>query len=69
MLKTSGMILSKRWKLFRYNFGMKVFRRIAALATFAVLSFKAVGSFLSWVEKQEDSPASVWADDDEFEDA
>ena len=48
---------------------MKFFRRITALATLAVLAFKAVGSFLSWVEKQEDSPATVWADDDEFEDA
>jgi hypothetical protein len=48
---------------------MKFFRRIAALATLFVLAFKAVGSFLSWVEKQEDSPASVWAEDDEFEDA
>ena len=48
---------------------MKIIRRIAALATFAVLSFKAVGSFLSWVEKQEDSPATVWAEDDEFEEA
>jgi len=42
---------------------------MAAVATFTVLAFRAVGSFLSWVEKQEDSPASVWADDDEFEDA
>ena len=48
---------------------MKILRRIAALATVSVLAFKAVGSFLSWVEKQEDSPASVWAEDDEFEDA
>jgi hypothetical protein len=48
---------------------MKIIRRIAAMATFVVLAFKAVGSFLSWVEKQEDSPASVWAEDDEFEDA
>ena len=46
---------------------MKAFRRIAALAAVIVLGFKAVGSFLSWVEKQEDSPASVWAEDDEFE--
>jgi hypothetical protein len=48
---------------------MKLIRRVAALATFVVLSFKAVGSFLSWVEKQEDSPATIWAEDDEFEDA
>ncbi len=67
MSKTSGKISSRRWKL--YNLAMKFFRRITALATLAVLAFKAVGSFLSWVEKQEDSPASVWADDDEFEDA
>ena len=52
-----------------YNWSMKIIRRIAALATVSVLAFKAVGSFLSWVEKQEDSPASVWAEDDEFEDA
>ena len=48
---------------------MKLIRRVAALATFVVLSFKAVGFFLSWVEKQEDSPATIWAEDDEFEDA
>jgi hypothetical protein len=48
---------------------MKLIRRVAALATLVVLSFKAVGSFLSWVEKQEDSPATIWAEDDEFEDA
>lgn len=48
---------------------MKVIRKIAALATFFLLAFKAVGSFLSWVEKQEDSPASVWSEDDEFEEA
>lgn len=48
---------------------MKLIRKIAALATFFLLAFKAVGSFLSWVEKQEDSPASVWSEDDEFEEA
>jgi hypothetical protein len=48
---------------------VKVIRKIAALATFFLLAFKAVGSFLSWVEKQEDSPASVWSEDDEFEEA
>lgn len=48
---------------------MKVIRKIAALATLFLLAFKAVGSFLSWVEKQEDSPASVWSEDDEFEEA
>ena len=47
----------------------KAIRRIFAGLAFFVLAFKAVGSFLSWVEKQEDTPASVWADDDELEEA
>ena len=48
---------------------IKFFRRSAGLIALTVLSFRAVGSFLSWVEKQEDGPQSVWADEDEFEDA
>ena len=47
----------------------KLFRRIFAAATVAILAFKAVGSFLSWVENQEDSVADSWVDEDEFEDA
>ncbi|CAB4340153.1 unannotated protein [freshwater metagenome] len=47
----------------------KIIRRAAALVALAMLSFRAVGSFLSWIEKQEDGPQNVWADDDEFEDA
>ena len=48
---------------------IKVVRRIAGIVALTMLSFRAVGSFLSWVEKQEDEPQSVWADEDEFEDA
>lgn len=48
---------------------LKAIRRLFAGLAFFVLAFKAVGSFLSWVEKQEDTPATVWSDDDEFEDA
>lgn len=47
----------------------KVFRRIAGLVTVAVLAFRAVGSFLSWVEKQEDSTDEAWIDEDEYEEA
>jgi len=47
----------------------KAIRRVFAALAIFVLAFKAVGSFLSWVEKQEDTPASVWSDDDELEDA
>ena len=48
---------------------MKAIRRLAAVATMAILAFRAVGSFLSWVEHQEDSVADTWVDEDEFEDA
>ena len=48
---------------------LKLIRRIAGVAALAMLSFRAVGSFLSWIEKQEDGPQSVWVDEDEFEDA
>ena len=47
---------------------VKAFRRIIAAVTVAVLAFRAVGSFLSWIEHQEDTVASTWVDEDEFED-
>jgi hypothetical protein len=48
---------------------MKAFRRFLAAITVAVLAFRAVGSFLSWVEKQDDTSTDAWIDEDEFEDA
>jgi len=45
---------------------IKAFRRIIAAVTVAVLAFRAVGSFLSWIEHQEDT--DTWVDEDEFED-
>jgi hypothetical protein len=47
---------------------VKAFRRIIAAVTVAVLAFRAVGSFLSWIEHQEDAAADTWIDEDEFED-
>lgn len=47
----------------------KALRKLIAAATMAILAFRAVGSFLSWVEHQEDSVADTWVDEDEFEDA
>jgi len=52
-----------------YFYLMKAIRRLVAAATIAILAFRAVGSFLSWVEHQEDSVADTWVDEDEFEDA
>ena len=48
---------------------VKAFRRVFAAVTVAVLAFRAVGSFLSWVGNQEDTVADTWVDEDEFEDA
>lgn len=48
---------------------MKALRRLFAAITMTVLAFKAVASFLSWVEKQEDSESDAWIDEEEFEDA
>jgi hypothetical protein len=47
---------------------VKAFRRVIAAVTVAVLAFSAVGSFLSWIEHQEDTVADTWVDEDEFED-
>ena len=48
---------------------MKAFRRLIATVTVALLAFRAVGSFLSWVEKQEDATTDALVDEDELEDA
>ena len=48
---------------------MKALRRLIAAVTVAILAFRAVGSFLSWVEKQDDSNTDAWIDEDEFEDS
>jgi hypothetical protein len=47
---------------------IKALRRVLAAVTVAVLAFRAIGSFLSWIEHQEDSTAETWVDEDEFED-
>jgi hypothetical protein len=47
---------------------IKAVRRIAAVITLLVVALKGALSFLSWVEKQEEN-SSVWADDEEFEEA
>ena len=47
---------------------IKAFRRVIAAVTVAVLAFRAVGSFLSWIEHQEDTAADTWIDEDEYED-
>ena len=46
---------------------MKALRRLIAAVTVAILAFRAIGSFLSWVEKQDDSNTDAWIDEDEDE--
>jgi hypothetical protein len=48
---------------------MKALRRLIAAITVALLAFRAIGSFLSWVEKQDDTETDAWIDEDEFEEA
>jgi hypothetical protein len=48
---------------------MKALRRLLAAITVTILAFRAVGSFLSWIEKQDDTNTDAWIDEDEFEDA
>jgi hypothetical protein len=48
---------------------MKALRRLLAAITVTLLAFKAVASFLSWVEKQEDSETDAWIDEEELEEA
>ena len=77
MSMTFGTTSHWRWTLSKaqsdnreYFYHMvKAFRRVIAAVTVAVLAFRAVGSFLSWIEHQEDTAADTWIDEDEFEDA
>lgn len=48
---------------------MRALRRFIAAITVTLLAFRAVASFLTWVEKQEDSESSAWIDEEELEDA
>lgn len=45
----------------------KVVRRILALFALIAVAVKGVFSFLSWVEKQDDSAESIWVDEEELE--
>ena len=46
---------------------MKILRRLLAAFALLAVAFQAVGSFLSWVQRQDDAPADAWIDEDEDE--
>jgi hypothetical protein len=48
---------------------LKAIRRTIAALTVTVLAFRAVATFLSWIEHQDESVAGTWVDEEEFEDA
>jgi hypothetical protein len=58
------------WKVLlnwrRLHLVIKALRRLTAFVTLLVVAFKGVLSFLSWVEKQDESQA-VWNDDEDRE--
>lgn len=46
---------------------MKIVRRVLAIFAVLAIAFRAVGSFLSWAQRQDDAPADAWIDEDEDE--
>jgi hypothetical protein len=48
---------------------MKSIRRLLAGLAVIALAFKAVASFLSWVERQDDQPAEAWLDEEELDES
>jgi len=45
----------------------KAIRRVATALAVSLMAFKAVGSFLSWIERQDEDVAESWIDEDELE--
>jgi hypothetical protein len=75
MLMTFGQISMRRCSLLnsenfsnkRYFYPMKFVRRFLAVFALLAVAFQAVGSFLSWAQRQDDAPADAWIDEDEDE--
>lgn len=72
---TCGQISMRRCSLLksensskkRYFYLMKLIRRLLAVFALLAVAFQAVGSFLSWAQRQDDAPADAWIDEDEDE--
>lgn len=41
-------------------------RRVSTAVALSLVAFKAVGSFLSWLERQDNSLAETWIDEEEY---
>ncbi len=47
----------------------KAIKRFVAVVGVALLAFRAVGSFLAWVDKQDETQVDAWIDEEELEEA
>lgn len=47
----------------------KAFKKFVGIIGVALLAFRAIGSFLSWVDKQDETEVDAWIDEEESEDA
>lgn len=45
----------------------KAIKRLFGVIGVALLAFRAIGSFLSWVDKQDETQVDAWVDEEEFE--
>ncbi len=45
----------------------KAIKRFFGVIGVALLAFRAIGSFLSWVDKQDEAQVDAWVDEEEFE--
>ena len=70
-MQRCSLLKSEKFSKKRYFYPMKLIRRLLAGFALLAVAFQAVGSFLSWAQRQEDAPADAWIDEDEdeFEDA
>jgi hypothetical protein len=70
-MRRCTLLKSEKFSKARYFYPMKAIRRILAVFALLAVAFQAVGSFLSWAQRQDDAPADAWIDEDEdeFEDA
>lgn len=66
-MRRCSLLKSENSSKKRYFYPMKLIRRLLALFALLAVAFQAVGSFLSWAQRQDDAPADAWIDEDEDE--
>lgn len=66
-MRRCSLLKSENSSKKRYFYLMKLIRRLLAVFALLAVAFQAVGSFLSWAQRQDDAPADAWIDEDEDE--